>query len=118
LSRGPRPPAERLRVSALDVHHFEGIADKLRGVFGQDSFGASPEDAIKVTARLSRPAYCYLIVFRPDGKDEVLYPQDAKDLPERTDKPTYPSKQRDKEYGLSDGTGLWLVALVASEQPL
>src|SRR5262249_12612798 len=44
LSPVPSTPSEPLRVSALDVHHFEGVADKLRGVFAQDSFGASPED--------------------------------------------------------------------------
>jgi hypothetical protein len=75
-------------------------------------------DDIKVTARLSRPAYCYLIVFRPDGKDEVLYPQGANLVPEMTDEPRYPSKDRSKVYGLTDGTGLWLVALVATETPL
>src|SRR5437588_265405 len=70
------------------------------------------------SASLSRAAYAYLIVFRPDGKDEVLYPQGAREAPEQTDEPRYPSKDRSKVYGLTDGTGLWLVALVASERPL
>jgi hypothetical protein len=113
--------SEPVRVRALDVLHLENIDDKKtnpRGALGKESFGASPEDDIKVTARLSRPACCYLIVFRPDGVDEVLYPQGANEAPERTDEPRYPSKDRSKVYGLSDGTGLWLVALVASDQPL
>ncbi|HEX5273610.1 MAG TPA: protein kinase [Gemmataceae bacterium] len=119
----PSPPAvaEPLRVRALDVHHFEGIdagKSRARGVIGKESFGATPDDDVKVTARLSRPAYCYLIVFRPDGKEEVLYPQGADLTPEKTEEPRYPSKDRSKVYGLSDGTGLWLVALVASDQPL
>jgi hypothetical protein len=71
-----------------------------------------------VAAHLSRPAYCYLIVFRPDGQDEVLYPQSAQKAPERTDEPRYPSEGRSMVYGLTDGTGLWLVALVASESQL
>jgi hypothetical protein len=123
--RGPSPAqngsAEQLRVRALDVIHFEGIDDgktRPRGALGKESFGALPEDDIKVTARLSRPAYSYLIVFRPDGQDEVLYPQGANEAPEQTEEPHYPSKDRSKVYGLTDGTGLWLVALVASEQPL
>jgi hypothetical protein len=113
--------AEPLRVRALDVLHFENIDARtthLRGSLGKESFGASPEDDVKVSARLSRPAYCYLIVFRPDGKDEVLYPQRAHEVPEQTDEPRYPSRDRSKVYGLTDGTGLWLVALVASEKPL
>jgi len=56
-------------------------------LLGTGSFGASSADEIKVLARLSWPAYSYLIVFRPDGKDEVLYPQGAHEVPERTDKP-------------------------------
>jgi hypothetical protein len=105
----------------LDVHHYKGMGDKQtqpQGLFGKESFGAALEDSIKVTASLSRPAYFYLIVFRADGQDAILYPQDANEAPQRTDEPHYPSKDRSKEYGLDDGTGLWLVALVASEDPL
>src|SRR5262249_11405928 len=47
-----------------------------------------------------------------------LYPQSPNDVPEPTDEPRYPSKDRTKVYGLSDGTGLWLIALVASDNPL
>jgi hypothetical protein len=122
------PPApqsaliEPLRIRALEVLHAKAIDDKKTlacRTLGKDSFDASTDDDIKVTARLSRPAYCYLIVFRPDGKDEVLYPQTASDLPELTDEPRYPSSDRSKVYGLSDGNGgLWLVALVASNKPL
>jgi hypothetical protein len=117
----PAPAAESLRVRELRVLLFEGAADKKsrpRGALGKEWFAATPEDDVKVTASLSRPAYCYLIVFRPDGVDDVLYPQSANDPPERTDEPHYPSKDRGKVYGLTDGIGLWLVALVASEQPL
>ncbi|HKI33631.1 MAG TPA: protein kinase [Gemmataceae bacterium] len=117
----PTRPSELIRVRSLDVLHNEGIdanQTRLLGPFGKETFAASPQDDIKVTARLSRPAYCYLIVFRPDGVDEVLYPQGADLTPGRTDEPHYPSKDRSKVYGLTDGTGLWLVALVASDQPL
>jgi serine/threonine protein kinase len=120
----PTPPPEPVRVRALEILHL-GARDRARKRFGflppgieQESFGATGEDDIKVTARLSRPAPCYLIVFRPDGVDEVLYPQGADLTPEQTEEPHYPSKDRGKVYGLTDGTGLWLVALVASDQPL
>jgi serine/threonine protein kinase len=117
----PSEPVEALRVRQLDVLHFENRdATKTtpRGPFGKESFGATLGDDIKVTARLSRPAYAYLIVFRPDGQDEVLFPQGANLIPELTDEPHYPSIERNKVYGLTDGTGLWLVALVASDSPL
>jgi hypothetical protein len=120
LSLVPDGQAETLRVRALDVLHADVVGEKSRprGIFGRESFGATLADEIKVTARLSRPAYCYLIVFRSDGGDEVLYPQGAGLTPERTEEPRYPSRDRSKVYGLTDGTGLWLVALVASERPL
>jgi hypothetical protein len=121
LATEPARPPEPVRVLSLDVLHNEGIdatKTRPRGSFGKQTFGATAEDDIKATARLSRPAYCYLIVFRPDGVDEVLYPQGANETPERTEEPHYPSADRSKVYGLTDGTGLWLVALVASAQPL
>ncbi|HMF14892.1 MAG TPA: protein kinase, partial [Gemmataceae bacterium] len=117
----PAPAIERtepLRIRALDVHHYVSKT-KVRGLLGTDSFGASPDDDIKVTARLSRPAYCYLVVFRPDGKEEFLPPKGTNDPPQLTDEPRYPTTSRGDVYGLSDGNGgLWLVALVASEKPL
>jgi hypothetical protein len=115
------PAAEPIRIRALDVLHATGINDKRSGprrVLGRETFAATTADDIKVTARLSRPAYCYLIVFRPDGQDEVLYPQGADLAPELTDLPHYPARDRGKVYGLTDGTGLWLVALVASDEKL
>jgi hypothetical protein len=105
----------------LDVFHLENEnAQKTRPrrTFGTESFAATPADDFVVSASLSRPAYAYLIVFRPDGKDEVLYPQGDDLVPEKTDEPRYPSRSRDSVYGLNDGTGLWLVALVASDSPL
>jgi serine/threonine-protein kinase len=113
---------EPLRVSTLDVLHAEYISDKgmgPRAKLGERSFSATANDDIHVRARLSRAAYAYIIVFRPDGKDEILYPQDPTDVPEATDELSYPSKRRETAYGLTDGNGgLWLVALVASEEPL
>jgi serine/threonine protein kinase len=121
LSPARNGPIEPLRIRVPEVLHLEHFNDKKTRaprLLGTDSFGASAEDDIKATAHLSRPAYCYLIVFRPDGQDEVLYPQGAQEVPELTDELRYPSKDRRKVYGLTDGTGLWLVALVASEKPL
>jgi hypothetical protein len=119
---GQNDSSERLLVHELNILLAEGIDNKktqARRVLGIESFGATlDDDMIKVSARLSRPAYCYLIVFRPDGENEVLYPQNPDVAPDLTDQPQYPSTDRKKVYGLSDGTGLWLVALVASDRPL
>ena len=56
-STAPVLAAEPLRVRDLSVLHFEGVDEKKtdpRGVLGKDSFGATPQDDIKVTARLTR----------------------------------------------------------------
>jgi serine/threonine protein kinase len=116
----PAPAIDRtepLRIRALDVHHYVSKT-KVRGLLGTDTFGASPDDDIKVTARLSRPAYSYLIVFRGDGKDEVLYPQGPNDVPDSSEEVHYPSNERGMVYDLNEGPGLWLIALVASDRPL
>jgi serine/threonine protein kinase len=113
--------SEPLRVSALEVFllkRIDGRRTLPRSVLGTESFGASVDDDIKVAARLSHAAYCYLIVFRPDGKDEVLYPQAASEVPKLAEQPAYPSTDRSKVYGLTEGTGLWVIALVASDHPL
>jgi serine/threonine protein kinase len=118
---GPNDSSQRLVVDELKILLAEGIDNKktqARRVLGIESFGATLDDDIKVSAHLSRPAYCYLIVFRPDGVNEILYPQSPDVAPELTDEPHYPSTDRSKVYGLNDATGLWLVALVASDGPL
>jgi hypothetical protein len=107
-----------LRIRTLEVFHYVSKTQGL-GLLGTDSFGALLDDDIRVKARLSRPAYCYLVVFRPDGKEEFFPPKSASDSPQLTDEPRYPTTSRGDVYGLSDGNGgLWLVALVASEKPL
>jgi hypothetical protein len=121
------PPTVPPRVAALTVDKFEVRPHKDLGggqykrllLFGYEGNpAAAADEAIGVNVTLSRPAYCYLIVFRADGVDQVLYPQDDTDTPEKTDRPCYPSKRRDSLYGLDDGPGLWAVAVVTSDEPL
>jgi hypothetical protein len=111
---------EPLLVKVLNVEHFRhaGGKNQPQGVLGKNTFQARLDDDIKVEAHLSRPAYCYLIIFRADGQDEILYPQGAQLVPERTDRPCYPSRDLSKVYGLTEGSGLWLVVLVASDREL
>jgi serine/threonine-protein kinase len=126
----PPPPAdtlpveERLKVLRLDVRHFatvpraEGPQIDPRGVLGQGSFDAHLGDYVTVEAQLSRPAYAYLICFRPDGEADICFPEQKDERPPETDRPCYPSKKRDKNYCLEEGTGLWVFALLVSHQPL
>ncbi len=121
-SPGARPAAaERLRVLKIDVHHFarKGTNDaEDRGLIGEGSFGARLGDQVTVSAKLSRPAYAYLIAFRPDGKADLCFPESEDEPPPLDDRPRYPSKDRSVQYGLNDGAGLTVFAVLASDRPL
>jgi hypothetical protein len=110
-----------LNVLSIDVTHYERLNDdggQERGILGQDSFSPRLRDQVTIEARLSRPAYAYLVAFRPDGIVELCFP-DEESPPVLTDCPRYPPLSKaDKRYGLREGTGLWVFAVVASDQPL
>jgi serine/threonine protein kinase len=119
-SRGPT--VEAVRVLSLDVEHFANVRgqfDVPRGRMGRDSFAAQRGDSVTVKARLSHPAYAYLLAFRPDGTEEVCFPENEDEPPPPTDTPRYPlSESRQFNYGLDEGEGLQVFALVVSSLPL
>jgi serine/threonine protein kinase len=115
------PAPEKLAVLSLDVTHFENVAgrnDLPRGLLGKDSFVARLDDSVTLAATLSRPAYAYLIAFRPDGTEELCFPESEDEMATLTDRPRYPSVSRGVNYGLNEGEGLQVFALVASSRPL
>jgi hypothetical protein len=107
-------------VKSLDVEHYEKTlqGDVLRGVLGRESFSPVFGDRVQVFARLSRPGYAYVVAFRPDGVADLCFPNDVDTLPPLTDTPRYPATDNGKAYGLREGTGLWVFAVLASEKPL
>jgi serine/threonine protein kinase len=116
------PPAA-VRVNRFEIHHFPrlggGYDRKRAGLLGSKSFAARLEDHVSVQAELSEPAYSYLIVFRPDGTDELCDPDDEAVPPPRKQEPMYPpSIQSGDRYSLSEGAGLYAFALVVSHQRL
>jgi tRNA A-37 threonylcarbamoyl transferase component Bud32 len=121
---GPAPAPEPLRVLALDVTHFATVRrggkdfECRRGLLGRDSFSCRLDDQVTLEGRLSRPAYAYLIAYRPDGTEELCFPEQEDQPPPRSDRPRYPSVRRGEQYGLNEGTGLAVFAVVASSQPL
>ncbi|MGH7169564.1 MAG: serine/threonine-protein kinase [Gemmataceae bacterium] len=116
--------SSKVRILSLDVKHFANVRrngeqiDEERGVLGTDSFAARRDDSVTVEGRLSRPAYAFLIAFRPDGTEEVCFPENEDDAPPLTDRPCYPSASRGVNYGLNEGEGLQMFALVVSSKPL
>ncbi len=113
---------EKLHVLQLDVTHYptvHGGYDKNRvRVLGKDVFNTNLDDSVTVKARLSRPAYAFLIAFLPDGKWDVCFPEKDSEPPPLTNEPRYPLKSLEDNYGLEEGAGLQVFALVASSDPL
>jgi hypothetical protein len=120
----PAPqPIEPLRALAINVQHFarrNQTEAESRGLLGKGSFTARLGDQVTIEAQLSRPAYAYLLALRPDGQVELCFPESETEPPQRTDRPRYPPSALEGRvrYGLSEGVGLWIFAVVASDQPL
>ncbi len=108
-----------LTVRSIEVQHYVPVegGDRPEGVLSKDS---TPRlgDKVQVIATLSKPAYAYILAFRPDGVIELCYPESEDAIPNPTDEPRYPTREQTESYGLFEGTGLWLFAVVASEKPL
>jgi hypothetical protein len=75
------------------------------------------DDDVWVHAKLNAPAYCYLIAFNPDGKEQLCYPEDRRKRPARSDEIEYP-QDIGEGFPLTDGVGLQAFVLVASHDPL
>jgi len=114
------PEATVPRLLRLDVQHFEkhGQVCELKGLLGRKSFTTRCGDAVTVSGKLASAAYCYLIAYRPDGMDEVCFPESDQEAPPLTDEPRYPSVSVKVRYGLSEGPGLQAFALMVSPGPL
>jgi hypothetical protein len=119
VSAGLRQPAGSpgLQVVSLRVSHYRGEEARLLGDLGLTSFAARREDDVRVQARLSRPAYCYLIALNPDGKEQLRVPPDETVPPVRRDALDYPADP-DTYFGLTDGAGMQAFVLLAAREPL
>jgi hypothetical protein len=114
-----------LKVVGLQVQHYVTDVDPGKGrgsrppqALGEKSFVTWLDDSVTIEAKLPRPAYAYLIAYRPDGTEELLFPESEDQPPPLTDRPKYPSVSRGVNYGLEEGTGFAVFAVVASSRPL
>jgi hypothetical protein len=111
------PPPE-LAVLSFKVEHWrqEGKSAAPLGTVGVPSFRAIRlGDLLRVSVRLSEPAYCYLIACHPDGKHELCHTETGRPPPHSSLYfPTDPSSFS----RLSDGIGLEAFVLVVSRRPL
>jgi hypothetical protein len=108
--KAPVPLEISLRVRVYGDKGFVGsIGDPLPSVpFNSD---------VKLHARLSAPAYCYLLAFNPDGKEEQCYPEEESNAPAQVRELIFPSQEK-KVFALDQGVGMQTCALLASRAPL
>jgi serine/threonine protein kinase len=115
----PLPP---LTIEQLEVTPLQPLSSTLWKDLPPLSRGLqtymTTEHAIDVKAKLSRPAYCYMLLYRSDGEHVLLFPHGEEVIPPLTDQPRYPPRGENVAYQLNDGPGVWVVSVVASDRPL
>src|SRR5262249_5910849 len=74
-------------------------------------------DDVRVHVDLDEPAYCYLIAFNPDGREQLCHPPEEGLAPPRLVGFDYPPDPN-WYFSLADGVGLQAFVLLASRQPL
>jgi hypothetical protein len=101
------------------AHSRDGRATLLGTIGGSDTSACRLDDEVRIRARLTAPAYCYLIALHPDGSTELYYPEgEAGEAtpPPLSDRLSYPVGENVSP--LTDGVGLQAYVLVASREPL
>jgi hypothetical protein len=125
---GPRPsattgspaPLEPLRIRSFEVRYYLGLSEKEGGTLregGTHLPAARVGNSVRAFAETTRPAYCYLVAFNPDGKEQLCHPADPDAEPEAGVKVLYPPAE-DKCFPLNDEAGLQAFVLLVSEHPL
>jgi serine/threonine protein kinase len=112
----------KLEIQSLEVTPIELLPDGT----GKDLLPLSEairspvttQHAIDVKAKLSRPAYSYIVLYRSDGEAKLLYPYHDDEVPPLTDQASYPPPKKNVAYQLNDGPGVWAISVIASESPL
>jgi hypothetical protein len=113
-----KPAEVEPQIVAMKIVRYreEGDQAKLIGTLGDDSLSAREKDVVRVSAKLDRPAYCYVIAFNPDGDDQLYYPRDRDVPPPKSAEIDYPEERG--YFPLTNGVGLQAFMLVASNEPL
>jgi len=114
----PVPVLAPLDVVSFYVEHYRGERPTIHlGTLGIDSDAAHQEDDVRIHARLSEPAYCYLLALNTDGSIQLRYPKQEDTKPGQTAEVVYPVDPLDY-FGLTDGSGLQAFLMVAARRPL
>jgi hypothetical protein len=119
--RAREPDPEPVRVLGVEVRQVRGAEDKPVGLIGTDHKTIELNDGVRFTVKLSAPAYCYLVAFNPDGKEQLCYPEAATEGEARAAVPPKVAELRFPGAGskfVLDQAGLQAFVLVASSRPL
>jgi hypothetical protein len=110
-----------LRIELLDAALYrrdpKSKVDRPLGQIGPSGPEAVLGDNVRIQARLSVPAYCYLIALNPDGSIQPCYPEKPESTASRRDTLEFPGNPL-SGFGLTDGVGLQAFVVVASVRPL
>jgi len=106
-----------LRIESLQVALHRLVKGDPSGMIGIDVFAGRLSQDARIEARLSVPAYCYLLALNPDGKTQLCYPEKPEAVPSRATTIDFPSDSG-LGFGLTDGVGTQVFVLVASANPL
>jgi hypothetical protein len=111
----PASPAPRIESFQVTLHR-RAPGDPA-GLIGIDAFAGRFSQDARVQARLSLPAYCFLIALNPDGSIQLCSPKMPATAPAATTTIDYPSDPG-SGFALTDGVGTQAFVLVASGRPL
>jgi hypothetical protein len=82
---------------------------------GTHIFAAQFNDRVQLKAEFSEPVYYFLLAFNPDGKEQLFWPPNGRQPPERQARLAYPTID---DFALDDGVGLQAFVVLVSRQPL
>jgi hypothetical protein len=109
---------EPVRIDSMEIEHFSDEKPYARplGILGSPPLRRiQADERVRVHAGLSRPSYCYLITYHPDGRTALCYPKENVPATARCEQLVYPSE---KLFKLDEGIGMQAFILVASRKPL
>jgi protein kinase-like protein len=105
-----------LRMNTFKVVHFRkrGETAEFLGELGTMSYTTHVDDQVRVLAAFNQPAYCYLVAYNPDGKEQLCDPDDEHTVPQLGQLLQFP-QAIDEVFYLTDGVGQ---QVFASREPL
>jgi serine/threonine protein kinase len=113
---------DSIRIESLDVTPIlvrsDGVGIDLPNLSENFRGPLTTNHAIVVSAELSRPGYGYIVLYRSDGSQKLLYPYEENERPHKEINFRYPSAGNETVYQLNEGPGVWAIAIIATDTPL